>query len=224
MEAALNSKWKLKQFEVGGSVLRPHQFWWLNVVVSQRTAKKFTKLQKPHVLCNRSDEGLTLETSAFCPLRWLIYVFNSVVNTKLPKIHISHQNVHFRWQNAQQSVYDGNRKTNKTNKVVEQAKRRVLWGNIEALVSCISKNVNCVIHFVKRTFNHARTFHHSLKSSWANESKDYYNVIHPFVRFLPSDIGNRLLQAAIVMSDWPSKDSSRFLIHMAPSGRVIMIY
>ena len=163
-------------------------------------------------------------TSAFCPLRWLIYVFNSVVNTKLPKIHISHQNVHFRWQNAQQSVNDGNRKTNKTNKVVEQAKRRVLWGNIEALVSCISKNVNCVIHFVKRTFNRARTFHHSLKSSWANESKDYYNVIHPFVRFLPSDIGNRLLQAAIVMSDWPSKDSSRFLIHMAPSGRVIMIY
>ena len=33
---------------------------------------------------NRSDEGLTLETSAFYPLRWLIYVFNSVVITKLP--------------------------------------------------------------------------------------------------------------------------------------------
>ena len=32
----------------------------------------------------RSDEGLTLETSAF--LRWLIYVFNPVVNTKLPAI------------------------------------------------------------------------------------------------------------------------------------------
>ena len=31
-----------------------------------------------------SDEGLTLETSAFYPLRWLIYVFNPVVNTKLP--------------------------------------------------------------------------------------------------------------------------------------------
>ena len=30
-----------------------------------------------------SIEGLTLETSAFFPLRWLIYVFNSVVNTKL---------------------------------------------------------------------------------------------------------------------------------------------
>ena len=30
----------------------------------------------------RSDEGL--ETSAF--LRWLIYVFNPVVNTKLPAI------------------------------------------------------------------------------------------------------------------------------------------
>ena len=34
-------------------------------------------------LYNRSDEGLTLETSGFF-LRWLIYVFNSVVNTKLP--------------------------------------------------------------------------------------------------------------------------------------------
>ena len=32
----------------------------------------------------RSDEGLTLETSAF--LRWLIYVFNPVVNTKLHAI------------------------------------------------------------------------------------------------------------------------------------------
>ena len=36
----------------------------------------------------RSDEGLTLETSAF--LRWLIYVFNPVVNTKLPAI-LSHR-------------------------------------------------------------------------------------------------------------------------------------
>ena len=34
-----------------------------------------------------SDEGLTLETSAFYPLRWLIYIFNSVLNTKLPAIH-----------------------------------------------------------------------------------------------------------------------------------------
>ena len=33
---------------------------------------------------NHSDEGLTLETSAFYPLWWLIYVFNPVVNTKLP--------------------------------------------------------------------------------------------------------------------------------------------
>ena len=33
-------------------------------------------------------EGLTLETSAFYSLQslWLIYVFNSVVNTKLPAI------------------------------------------------------------------------------------------------------------------------------------------
>ena len=37
-------------------------------------------------LTNRSDEGLTL----FYPLRWLIYVFNPVVNTKLPAI-LSHQ-------------------------------------------------------------------------------------------------------------------------------------
>ena len=34
-----------------------------------------------HNSSNRSDEGLTLETSAFSPLWWLIYVFNSVVNT-----------------------------------------------------------------------------------------------------------------------------------------------
>ena len=33
---------------------------------------------------NRSDEGLTLEHQLFYPLRWLIYVFNPVVNTKLP--------------------------------------------------------------------------------------------------------------------------------------------
>ena len=31
-------------------------------------------------------EGLTLETSAFYSLQWLIYIFNSVVNTKLPAI------------------------------------------------------------------------------------------------------------------------------------------
>ena len=31
-------------------------------------------------------KGLTLETSAFYSLQWLIYVFNSVVNTKLPAI------------------------------------------------------------------------------------------------------------------------------------------
>ena len=31
---------------------------------------------------SRSNKGLTLETSAF--LRWLIYIFNPVVNTKLP--------------------------------------------------------------------------------------------------------------------------------------------
>ena len=31
-------------------------------------------------------KGLTLETSAFYSLKWLIYVFNSVVNTKLPAI------------------------------------------------------------------------------------------------------------------------------------------
>ena len=34
-------------------------------------------------------EGLTLETSAFYSLQWLIYVFNSVVNTKLPMQHHS---------------------------------------------------------------------------------------------------------------------------------------
>ena len=34
------------------------------------------------------EEGLTLETSAFYPLRWLIYVFNSVVNSKLTAIII----------------------------------------------------------------------------------------------------------------------------------------
>ena len=42
------------------------------------------------LIANRSDEGLTLETSAFYPLRWLIYVFNPVVNTKLPAI-LSHR-------------------------------------------------------------------------------------------------------------------------------------
>ena len=31
---------------------------------------------------HRSNEGLTLETSAFLPLRWLIYIFNPVVNNK----------------------------------------------------------------------------------------------------------------------------------------------
>ena len=31
-------------------------------------------------------KGLTLETSAFYSLQWLIYVFNSVVNTKLPAV------------------------------------------------------------------------------------------------------------------------------------------
>ena len=31
-------------------------------------------------------KGLTLETSALYSLQWLIYVFNSVVNTKLPAI------------------------------------------------------------------------------------------------------------------------------------------
>ena len=36
------------------------------------------------------DEGLTLENSAFYPLRWPIYVFNSVFNTKLPVI-LSHR-------------------------------------------------------------------------------------------------------------------------------------
>ena len=42
-------------------------------------------------LSDRSDEGLTLETSAFFYfLRWLIYVFNPVVNTKLPAI-LSHR-------------------------------------------------------------------------------------------------------------------------------------
>ena len=35
-------------------------------------------------------KGLTLETSAFYSLQWLIYVFNSVVNTKLPAI-LSHR-------------------------------------------------------------------------------------------------------------------------------------
>ena len=35
---------------------------------------------------NHSNEGLTLETSAFYSLRWLIYVFNPVVNTKLPAV------------------------------------------------------------------------------------------------------------------------------------------
>ena len=52
-------------------------------------------LHKYVILCllrkydiHRSDEGLTLETSAF--LRWLIYIFNPVVNTKLPAI-LSHR-------------------------------------------------------------------------------------------------------------------------------------
>ena len=42
-----------------------------------------TNPQTTHNSSNRSDEGLTLETSAFNSLRWPIHVFNSVVNTKL---------------------------------------------------------------------------------------------------------------------------------------------
>ena len=38
------------------------------------------------VLHQSGGKGLTLETSAFYSLQWLIYVFNSVVNTKLPAI------------------------------------------------------------------------------------------------------------------------------------------
>ena len=34
--------------------------------------------------CNRSDEGLTLKRQPLNSLRWLIYVFDSVVDTKLP--------------------------------------------------------------------------------------------------------------------------------------------
>ena len=45
----------------------------------------FTSLQKLHTTRNtpiRSDEGLALETSAFrIPLRWSIYVVNSVDKT-----------------------------------------------------------------------------------------------------------------------------------------------
>ena len=37
-----------------------------------------------HNSSNRSDKGLTLESSALYSLRWPIYVFISVVNTKLP--------------------------------------------------------------------------------------------------------------------------------------------
>ena len=39
-----------------------------------------------HNSSNRSDEGLTLETPAFKLFTVSIYVFNSVVNTKLPVI------------------------------------------------------------------------------------------------------------------------------------------
>ena len=50
---------------------------------------------------NRSDKGLTLEMSAFFyPLRCLIYVFNLVVNTKLPA---NAQNV---WLSFK-TLYDG---------------------------------------------------------------------------------------------------------------------
>ena len=37
-------------------------------------------------LALRSDEGLMLKHQLFYPLWWLIYIFNSVVNTKLPAI------------------------------------------------------------------------------------------------------------------------------------------
>ena len=53
-------------------------------LVSAENWGEWTKLQFS------SDKGLTLETSAFYSLRWPIYVFNSVVNTKLPAI-LSHR-------------------------------------------------------------------------------------------------------------------------------------
>ena len=40
----------------------------------------------PQFLQSLDDKGLTLEMSAFYSLQWPIYVFNSVVNTKLPAI------------------------------------------------------------------------------------------------------------------------------------------
>ena len=40
-----------------------------------------------HYISFRSDEGLTLETSALYSLRWPIYIFNLVDTTKLPILH-----------------------------------------------------------------------------------------------------------------------------------------
>ena len=43
----------------------------------------FFLLRNYHIVIVRSDEGLTLETSALYPLRWPIYIFNLVDITKL---------------------------------------------------------------------------------------------------------------------------------------------
>ena len=73
--------------EFWGSIdaLREWPVWNLNRLHVWKSSWVGVQLGKGWQCKNRSDEGLTLETSAFFyPLRWLIYVFNPVVNTKLP--------------------------------------------------------------------------------------------------------------------------------------------
>ena len=49
-----------------------------------KTKNKVLPLVLLKMLSFRSDEGLTLETSALYSLRWPIYIFNLVDITKLP--------------------------------------------------------------------------------------------------------------------------------------------
>ena len=74
-----------------------HKSSLVDLVIVYRSKSSFAKRTKSTRqsrkviwVFDRSDEGLTLETSAFFPLRWPIYVLNSVVNTKLPPI-LSHR-------------------------------------------------------------------------------------------------------------------------------------
>ena len=74
-----------------------HKSSLVDLVIVYRSKSSFAKRtkctrqsRKVIWVSDRSDEGLTLETSAFFPLRWPIYVLNSVVNTKLPPI-LSHR-------------------------------------------------------------------------------------------------------------------------------------